>query len=135
ERTRALLHLLTLNPAEKRSPILNFDVLMGELASFDPELAKRPMIVAMSQADRPEVRDAFPAVQKAFRKWGIDIRLISAVTGEGMKELMRDLYRIVRGETVAPVPGERAPAAKKKAPPKKKSVQATKATRRPKKKS
>src|SRR5215469_2815507 len=42
ERTRALLHLLTVDPGEGRDPVRDFDVLCGELAKFEPQLASRP---------------------------------------------------------------------------------------------
>ena len=58
ERTRALLHLVSLDPGEGREPLADFDVINAELAKFDPELAKRPQIVAMTKADLPDVREA-----------------------------------------------------------------------------
>ena len=39
ERTRVLLHLITLDPAEDREPLADYDVVRGELEKFDPELA------------------------------------------------------------------------------------------------
>jgi hypothetical protein len=83
------------------------------------------------------VREAFPALKKSFAKKKIDLRLISAATGEGIRDLLVDLYRLVTGKksvedwdveptkpsaTDIPPPLEkkRSPAKKKKAPPKKK---------------
>src|SRR5450432_1422035 len=63
ERTRALLHLVTLDFGEERDPIADYDALMKELARFDPELAKRPQLVAMSKADLPEVREAYELIK------------------------------------------------------------------------
>src|SRR6185312_1983564 len=59
ERTRALLHLVTLDFGEDRDPLEDYEALMTELEHFDPELAKRPQIVAMTKADLPEVREAY----------------------------------------------------------------------------
>jgi GTP-binding protein len=98
ERTRALLHLVTLDPSEGREPWEDYAAITSELGKFDPELARRPTIVAMSKADLPEVREAWAALVPKFARRGIDLRLLSAATGEGVREVLVDLFRIVRGE-------------------------------------
>ena len=95
ERTRALLHLVTVDPAEGRDPLADFDALNAELASFDPELSRRPQVVAMSKADLPEARDAWAACRGSFAQRGIELRLVSAATGEGVRELLSELWRLV----------------------------------------
>ena len=55
ERTRALLHLVTLDPGEGRDPLADFDAINAELAKFDPKLAARPQIVVDDQG-RPARR-------------------------------------------------------------------------------
>jgi GTP-binding protein len=98
ERTRALLHLVTVDVAGTpgRDPIADLDVINAELAKFDPELAKRPQIVAVTKADLAEVRDAWPAVRDELRRRGIDAWLVSAVTGQGVREVLQALYAHVR---------------------------------------
>lgn len=95
ERTRALLHLVTLDPAEGRDPIADYDALKKELKTFDPELAKRPTIVALTKADLPEVKDAYPELRARFAKKKVKLHLLSAATGEGMREMSRELYKLV----------------------------------------
>lgn len=99
ERTRALLHLITVDPGEDRDPMKDFDALMKELAAFDPELAKRPMIVALSKADLPDVQELFKKLKTRFKKKGLPLYLVSAATGEGVKELLFALEAIVHGKT------------------------------------
>jgi GTP-binding protein len=98
ERTRALLHLLTVEPggAPGRDPVADFDAINAELAKFDPELAERPQIVAMSKADLPEVREAWPVVRKKLAKRGVEVKLVSAATGQGVREVLQSLYALVR---------------------------------------
>lgn len=93
ERTRVLLHLITFDPAEGRDPIADYLALRKELEAFDPELAKRPEIVALSKADLTEVREAYPELRKKMKRRKIDLHLVSAVTGEGVDELLLALYR------------------------------------------
>ena len=92
ERTRALLHLVTLDPTEGRDPVVDFDALMVELGKFDPALAARPQVVAMSKADLPDVREAWTAVREQFAERGVELRLVSAATGEGVQETLNLLW-------------------------------------------
>ncbi len=108
ERTRALLHLLSVDATEGREPVADYDALMSELEHFDPELAKRPQIVAMSKADLPDVQAAYVKAKKAFKKRGIELKLVSAATGAGVRELVNALYHLTRktdddDDVVAPV--------------------------------
>lgn len=96
ERTRALLHLITLDPAEDREPMKDYLALRSELKKFDPKLAKRPEVVALSKADLPEVREAFPALKKAFAKKKIRLHLISAATGEGVRDALFELWKLLK---------------------------------------
>jgi GTP-binding protein len=96
ERTRALLHLVTLDPSEGREPLADFDAINAELAKFDPDLARRPQIVAMSKGDLPDVQEAWTAAKRKFKKRGVDLKLVSAATGEGVREVLLALYGLVR---------------------------------------
>ena len=102
ERTRVLLHLVTLDPAPEREPLEDYRVLRRELEKFDPALAGRPEVVAMSKADLPEVREAYPALREAFEREGIELHLLSAATREGIDEMIQLLSRKVRGELSQP---------------------------------
>lgn len=95
ERTRALLHLVTVDPGEGRDPAADFDAIMGELSRFDARLAARPQVVAMSKADVTDVRDVWPKARRAFARRGVDLKLLSAVTGEGVREVLSELYSLV----------------------------------------
>jgi GTP-binding protein len=100
ERTRVLLHLVTLDPGEGREPLADYRALRKELAAYSPELCARPELVALSKADLTEVKEAYPALKKRFAKAGIALRLVSAVSREGLEEVVRDLFRVTRGEAL-----------------------------------
>jgi GTP-binding protein len=95
QRTRALLHLVTLDPTEGREPLRDFDAINGELKRFDPALASRPQVVAMSKADLPEVRALHAKTKKKFARRGIDLKLVSAATGEGVRDVLVALYGLI----------------------------------------
>ncbi|MEB2312129.1 MAG: GTPase ObgE [Polyangiaceae bacterium] len=91
ERTRVLLHLVTFTDEPHRSPVNDYRVLREELAAYDRALVSRPEVVAMTKADLPEVREAYPAAREDFARLGIELRLVSAATHEGITDLMHEL--------------------------------------------
>jgi GTPase len=96
ERTRALLHLVTLDPGEGRDPVKDYEDILSEMRKFAPDLARRPAVVAMTKADLTDVREAYPKVRARFKRKKIDLLLVSAATGEGVRELLRELYALVK---------------------------------------
>jgi GTP-binding protein len=104
ERTRVLLHIVTLDPAPGRAPGRDFDVLCEELRKFAPELAERPMIVGVSKLDLPEVRAAVPNIRRQMRRRGHSVLAFSAATGEGVREVLEALWAALCEHPVRPAP-------------------------------
>ncbi|MEJ7734718.1 MAG: GTPase ObgE, partial [Polyangiaceae bacterium] len=98
ERTRALLHLVTLDPGDGREPLADYRALRDELEKFSPDLAARPEVVALSKADLPDVREAHPALAARFAKIGVRLLLVSAATRFGLDDLVNRLFRMIRGQ-------------------------------------
>lgn len=96
DRTRALLHLVTLDPGEDREPLADYAALREELAKFDEALTLRPEVVALTKADLPEVREAYPELRERFAKeHGVELHLLSAATKDGTGSILDTLARIV----------------------------------------
>jgi GTPase len=96
ERCRVLVHLVEgANPEEGRSPRADHDAINRELALYSPALAEKPQIVAVTKIDLPDARAAGEKLKRAFarRKQPIDVHLVSAVTGEGLPELLDAIGR------------------------------------------
>jgi GTP-binding protein len=91
ERTRVLLHLIALDAEPGRSPVDDYHVIRRELLSFNPDLAGRPEVVALTKADLPDTLEAYPALVQDFKKLGVDLRIVSAATHQGLDELMQEL--------------------------------------------
>ncbi|MBN1642470.1 MAG: GTPase ObgE [Anaerolineae bacterium] len=85
ERTRLLVHLID---GASMDPLGNFDAINRELEAFSAALAAKPQIVAVTKLDLPEVRELWPVIEEALAARGIDPYVISAVTGEGVRELL-----------------------------------------------
>ncbi len=103
ERTRALLHLVTLDPEPERDPLEDYRTIRAELASFDPLLAARPEVVALSKADLPEVQEVYPDLKQAFAdQFGIELHLLSAAAHIGLDDMVNrlsELNDMVRSRT------------------------------------
>lgn len=96
ERTRVLLHLVTLDPAEDRDPVSDYRALRAELEQFEPQLALRPEVVALTKADLTDVREAYPKLKRDFvQEVGRELHLFSAATHEGIPEMIEHLARMV----------------------------------------
>jgi GTP-binding protein len=120
ERTRVLLHLLTLDYSPERDPLADYDALRLELAAFNPKLTKHPEIVALSKADLPDVRDVYPELKKRFAKRGIELRLLSSATHEGLDAVIKKLAEILdQSRAASPTEPE---AVKPRKLPKKRTV-------------
>jgi GTP-binding protein len=93
ERTRVLLHLLDPMPVEEeRSAAADYATLRRELELYSADLAARREIVCLSKADLvpdPAERERIAATLDVETSW------ISAVTGEGIAELVRRLVKEV----------------------------------------
>ena len=104
ERCRVLVHLVDGAPqGDGRTPKDDLDAINRELALYSPELAAKPQIVALNKVDVPEARAAAPALARALkrRKNAPEVIAISAVSGEGMAELLDAVGRALYPETTA----------------------------------
>ena len=95
ERTRVLLHLVTLTDDPERNPLDDYKVLRRELEAFDAALLSRPELVVLTKADLPDVRDAYPDLRAAFEKEGVDLLLVSAVSHAGLSELLNAVFEVL----------------------------------------
>ena len=108
ERTRVMLHIVTLDPDPDRAPLKDFDVLRRELERFDPELAQRPALVAVSKIDLPDVKKRVSVIKRGMKKRGIDKVLpFSAATGEGIEALLFAIGDVLSAHPEPPAPRAR----------------------------
>lgn len=106
QRTRVLIHLLD---GLADDPVLDFVQINSELALFDPDLARKPQIVAFNKIDLDEVLARWPKIQSELEKHlarlgkGVNVDsepfAISAATG---KDVRRLLYRAAQLLQAAP---------------------------------
>jgi GTP-binding protein len=87
-RTSLLVHLLDASEGDADTALHAFDAVNAELAQYDPDLAAKQQIVVATKLDLPAVCDRLPALRDHFRERGVTLHSASAVSGEGMEELL-----------------------------------------------
>lgn len=95
ERAGILVHLVEPDPTDGTDPLANYQTIRTELEMHDVELGRRPEIVAVTKADLPGSRDV---QQLLAEKTGREVLLISAVTGEGLNELVGRIALTLQGD-------------------------------------
>jgi GTP-binding protein len=86
ERTSLLVHLVDMSETG-RDPVHDFETLMTELASFNEDLANKPMFVAASKMDVAQDPERVEAIQAVAEARGLPFFKISSATGEGIEAL------------------------------------------------
>jgi GTP-binding protein len=93
ERTRLLLHLIDVAEHSGRDPLEDYRVILKELESFSPVVAAKPMLLVASRVDAAGEGDRLYALRGFCREQGSRLVEISSVTGEGLEELKRAVWR------------------------------------------
>ena len=90
DRCRLLLHVVDISCFEGRDPIDDIEKINYELARYSASLAERPQIILANKVDAldPDVVDV-KAFEAYVRENGWELKYISAVTGEGIPEMLR----------------------------------------------
>jgi len=91
ERTRLLVHLVDTSDANADDPVHSFEVINDELAAFSESLTQKPMIVVATKLDATTDRSRLEALGAHCKQHGLEFHSISAVAGEGVKELVRSI--------------------------------------------
>lgn len=94
ERTRILVHMIDLSdPA--RDPLSDYRIIMKELALFNRELLDRKQLVAASKMDALADRRNLNRLKAMCARRRLPFLGISALTGEGIEDLIRTLDRML----------------------------------------
>ena len=99
------MHVVDASGTSGRDPVADLRAVREEVRHWDPALLERPQIVVAAKRDAVSVPDPLPTLQEEARRLGLEVRPVSAVTGEGLAELKRSLGRLVREAAAAGGPG------------------------------
>jgi len=97
ERTTIIVHILDIMPTIGTDPVGNYRAVRSELEQYSKVLAEKNEIIIANKIDLDPDGEA---VKKLKRKLKKPIYPISAVTGQGIKELCEALWEKVKGKNI-----------------------------------
>ncbi len=105
DRTKVMIHVVDAAGTEGRDPIADIRAIEKELAAYDPELLKKPQVIAANKTDAiyGDENDIIKALREEFEKDDIKVFPISAVSGKGLKELLYHVNNLLETCSKEPV--------------------------------
>ncbi len=105
ERTKVMIHIVDAASVEGRDPIADIYAINQELENFNPKLMEKPQVIAANKIDAifDEAESALPVLKAEFEPKGIQVFPISAVSGQGLKELLYYVNEMLGKLDQAPV--------------------------------
>ncbi len=91
ERTRVIIHIVDAASTEGRDPIEDIYAINKELEAYNPEIAKRPQVIAANKTDmlyEDEGNCPIQKIKEEFEPKGIPVYPISAISGKGIRQLL-----------------------------------------------
>lgn len=103
ERTKVIVHMVDGASVEGRNPLEDIYAITKELEAYDPEILRKPQVIAANKMDACQgaAEEILKRLKKEYEPKGIQVFAISAVSGQGIHEL---LYHI--SELLAKCPRE-----------------------------
>src|SRR5580692_2212944 len=111
ERCEVLVHVLDCATEEPgRDPISDLDMLEDELTAYEAEtgarMSDRPRVVVLNKIDVPAARDLAELVLPDLEARGLTVRLVSAASREGLRDLAFTLATVIAEARAAAPPPE-----------------------------
>ena len=91
ERTKVIIHIVDAASTEGRDPVADIYAINKELENYNEEIAKRPQVIAANKIDaiyEDGEKNPIVRIRNEFEPQGMKVFPISAVSGEGLKELL-----------------------------------------------
>lgn len=110
ERCKVIIHMVDAASTEGRDPMLDIHAIHEELVQYNPELAKKPQVIGANKCDvfyGTEEDTVITLLKEEFEPKGIPVYPISAVSGQGIKELLYKVKDILDSITEEPIIFER----------------------------
>ena len=90
DRCRLLLHVVDIAGTDGRDPIEDIEKINTELEKYSPELSERPQIIVANKIDSADIEsDEAHAFADYCKNKGYSVVYVSAVTGDGLDELVK----------------------------------------------
>lgn len=92
DRTKLLLHLIDVSQGTDRDPVESYHTIQNELAQHNPELPLKASVIAATKIDTIDM-EKLSKLQQWCGQNHVEMIKISSVTGEGLEELKRSIYK------------------------------------------
>ena len=96
ERTRLLLHVIDVSGVEGRKPVEDFKIINDELKNYSEKLSTRKQIIVANKIDSMQDESLYKDLEELAKKNGMEIFKISAVTGEGISNLLKRVTQALK---------------------------------------
>ena len=105
ERTKMMIDVVDAAGTEGRDPVDDIYKINAELKAYNPEIAKRPQVIAANKTDLiySEDEDPIQRLKEEFEPQGIKVFPISGVSGQGLKELLYYVSEQIQTMDTAPI--------------------------------
>ena len=105
ERTKLMIHVVDAAGTEGRDPVDDIYKINAELEAYNPEIAKRPQVIAANKIDviYSDEDDPLKRLKDEFEPKGIRVFPISGVTGEGIQDLLYYVSEQLKGLDQEPI--------------------------------
>jgi GTPase len=101
ERTRMLVFVVDVSSANEGDPTSDFQTVSNELKCYNPDLLSKPLLVVASKADAIDERSGLERLEAYCGVQGLEVLLISSVTGQGIDRMVERIGAILDTEAVA----------------------------------
>ena len=96
ERTKVFIHVVDAAGIEGDDPVENVRKINQELAAYNPELLKRPQVIAANKMDIPQAEENLLRLKETYEKEGFAVYPISAATNRGLDELLQAVAELLK---------------------------------------
>ena len=105
ERTRVMIHIVDAASTEGRDPVDDIYKINRELEAYNPEIASRPQVIAANKIDCIFDEDDSPVerLKAEFEPEGIRVFPVSAVSGQGVEELLYYVKELLAQSKLEPI--------------------------------
>lgn len=99
QRTKVLIHVVDAASTEGRDPVEDIRTIQKELESYDPELLKKPAVIAANKTDVIQIEegeeDPVERLKRTFEPEGMKVFSVSAASNQGLKELLYHVWQLL----------------------------------------
>lgn len=106
ERTRVIIHIVDAASTEGRDPIEDIYTINKELEAYNPDIARRPQVIAANKTDMLYEGEESNQIQKLrdeFEPKGIPVYPVSAINGQGIHQLLYHVREMLDKLPMEPV--------------------------------